>query len=105
MKRLLDMAFIASLLCPFLTIVSLFMTNSGLLPTETVVPILFWLMPTIAIASIVISILSLKRFAREGEESGIVRKKAIAVLIQSVFFLGILIVFMGLLVTAIKHFN
>lgn len=85
----------------------LLMTNAGLLKSEIVVPILFWLMPLIAIITIVISILTLRQYKSQSGDENIarIRKKATLILIQSIFFLVLLIAFMGLLINAIKKFQ
>jgi hypothetical protein len=107
MLRLLNIAFISSLVSPTLTIIMLLMTNAGWLKSEIVVPILFWLMPLLAIASMVISILTLRKYKSQENDTTIanIRKKATLILLQSAFFLCILVAFMGLLINAIKHFQ
>lgn len=103
MKRWLDIAFAFSFASPFLVMGLLLLTNSGILPSEIGVSILFIAIPILCLVGMAIGILSLRRHNQLGDESGIVRRKAIAVLLQSIFVLGCLAVLMSLIFKALNN--
>ncbi|MBK8473124.1 MAG: hypothetical protein IPL33_13730 [Sphingobacteriales bacterium] len=102
MERWLDVAFAFSFASPFLVMGLLLLTNSGMVPSEIAASILFIAIPILCLVGMVIGILSLRRHNQLGDESGIVRRKAIAVLLQSIFVLGCLAVLMSLIFNALN---